>query len=180
MQKKLKSSVPPEQLFIERVLQLLKEGGRTAIVLPDSILGSPGLEYIRQWLIRKTRIVASIDLHADTFQPHNGTQTSVLILRKKTQAEKDAEEKSGMMAPYKIFMAMVERVGHDKRGNKIYKRDEEGNVIVKAEEKTVTERALDGSLAYRTEMQQEKVVNDQTILVADVFEKWKREEGIQW
>ncbi|MBR1766492.1 MAG: type I restriction enzyme HsdR N-terminal domain-containing protein, partial [Bacteroidales bacterium] len=44
---RLQSSVPPEQLFIERILQLLKEVGRTAIVLPDSILGSPGLEYIR-------------------------------------------------------------------------------------------------------------------------------------
>ena len=180
MQKKLKSSVPPEQLFIERVLQLLKEGGRTAIVLPDSILGSPGLEYIRQWLIHKTRIVASIDLHADTFQPHNGTQCSILFLQKKTQKEIDEEEKSGQIIDYSIFMAMIDHIGHDKRGNKIYKRDEEGNVIVKAEEKTVTERALDGSLAYRTEMQQEKVVNDQTILVADVFEKWKREEGIQW
>lgn len=180
MQNKLKSSVPPEQLFIERVLQLLKEGGRTAIVLPDSILGSPGLEYIRQWLIRKTRIVASIDLHADTFQPHNGTQCSILFLQKKTQNEIDKEEKSGQIIDYNIFMAMIDHIGHDKRGNKIYKRDEEGNVIVKAEEKTVTERALDGSLAYRTEMQQEKVVNDQTVLVADVFEKWKREEGIQW
>lgn len=34
---RLQSSVPPEQLFIERIIQLLKEGGRTAIVLPDSI-----------------------------------------------------------------------------------------------------------------------------------------------
>jgi len=180
MQKKLKSSVPPEQLFIERVLQLLKKGGRTAIVLPDSILGSPGLEYIRQWLIHKTKIIASIDLHADTFQPHNGTQCSILFLQKKTQKEIDAEEKSGQIIDYNIFMAMIDHIGHDKRGNKIYKRDEKGNVIVKAEEKTVTERSLDGSLVYRTEMQQEKIINDQTVLVADVFEKWKREEGIQW
>ena len=63
------TSVPPEQLFIERCLQLLKPGGRLAIVLPDSILGNLGLEYIRQWLIEKTRIVASVDLHVDTFQP---------------------------------------------------------------------------------------------------------------
>ena len=54
---RLQSSVPPEQLFIERIIQLLKEGGRTAIVLPDSILGAPGLEYIRHWLIKKTKII---------------------------------------------------------------------------------------------------------------------------
>ena len=39
------SSVPPEQLFIERCLQFLKPSGRLAIVLPDSILGKP-----RTWL----------------------------------------------------------------------------------------------------------------------------------
>lgn len=40
------------------------------IVLPDSILGSPGLGYIREWLIKNHHIIASIDLHADTFQSH--------------------------------------------------------------------------------------------------------------
>ena len=100
------------------------------IVLPDSILGSPGLGYIREWLIRNHRIVASIDLHVDTFQPRNGTQTSVLFLQKKTDAQKDQEEKSGNMADYNIFMAMVEKVGHDKRGNPLFKRDKEGNEIL--------------------------------------------------
>ena len=84
----LRSSVPPEILFIERCTQLLKPGGRMGIVLPDSILGSPGLGYIRAWLIRNHKILASIDLHADTFQPHNGTQTSVLILQKKNRPPK--------------------------------------------------------------------------------------------
>ena len=65
------------------------------IVLPDAILGSPGLGYIREWLIQNHRIIASIDLHVDTFQPRNGTQTSVLILQKKTQAKKDAERERG-------------------------------------------------------------------------------------
>ena len=86
--------------------------------------------YIREWIIQNHRIVASIDLNADTFQPRNGTQTSVLILQKKTQEQRDAEEKSGKMADYNIFMAMVEKVGHDKRGNPLFKRDKEGNEIL--------------------------------------------------
>lgn len=128
--KTLQSFVPPEILFIERCTQFLVQGGRMGIVLPDSILGSPGLGYIREWLIQNHRIIASIDLNADTFQPHNGTQTSVLFLQKKTQAQKDAEEKSRAMADYNIFMAMVEKVGHDKRGNPTFKRDKEGNEIL--------------------------------------------------
>lgn len=39
------------------------------IVLPDSILGSPGLGYIREWMIRNHRIIASIDLNVDTVSP---------------------------------------------------------------------------------------------------------------
>ena len=36
------------------------------IVLPDAILGAPGLLYVRYWIIKYCRIVASIDLHPDT------------------------------------------------------------------------------------------------------------------
>ena len=177
---RLQSSVPPEQLFIERILQLLKEGGRTAIVLPDSILGSPGLEYIRYWLIKKTRIIASVDLHADAFQPHNGTQCSILFLQKKTQKEMDDEEKSGQIIDYNIFMTMIDHIGHDKRGNIIFKRDEKGNIIMTEKEETVAEKDSDGNVVYRKETRQEKGVNDQTVLVADVFAKWKEQEGIAW
>lgn len=180
MTSRLQSSVPPEQLFIERIMQLLKEGGRAAIVLPDSILGSPGLEYIRHWLIKKTRIVASVDLHADAFQPHNGTQCSILILQKKTQKEIDEEEKSGQIIDYDIFMTMIDHIGHDKRGNIIFKRDEKGNIIMTEKEETITERDTEGNIIYRKETHQEKGINDQTVLVADVFAKWKRKEGIAW
>ena len=73
-------SQPPEILFIERCVKFLKPGtGRGAIVLPDGILGSPGLGYVREWILSNTRILASIDLHPDTFQPDVSIQTSVLL-----------------------------------------------------------------------------------------------------
>ena len=37
---------------------------------------------------------------------------------------------SGEMATYKIFMANVKKVGKDRRGNFIYKKDEKGRDIV--------------------------------------------------
>ena len=177
---RLQSKVPPEQLFIERVIQLLREGGRTAIVLSDSILGSPGLEYIRHWLIMKTKIVASVDLHADAFQPRNGTQCSILFLQKKTQKEIDEEEKKRTIASYPIFMTMIDNIGHDKRGNKIFKRDEKGNVIMCEKTQNVWEKDIDGRTVVRKEVTQEKIVNDQTVHVANIFEKWKINEGISW
>lgn len=130
MTNKYQSSVSPEILFIERCFQFLKPGGRMGIVLPDALLGSPGTGYIREWLIKNTKIIASIDLHEDTFQPRNGTQTSVLILQRKTKEEISTEESMGQMADYNIYMAIVDKIGHDKRGNTLFKRDSEGNEIM--------------------------------------------------
>ncbi len=179
---KFQSSSPPEQLFIERCLQLLKPGGRLAIVLPDAILGSPSLGFIRQWLVQRTRIIASIDLHPDTFQPRNGTQTSILILQKKTKEEIDKEAQSHQMADYNIFMAIVDKVGHDKRGNPLFKRDKQGNEILVPEK---VEKILElGEIANGTRTvktaSKKRLRDDQTPLVAMAFNDWKKREGIEW
>lgn len=160
-------SMPPEQLFIERCVQFLKPGGRLAIVLPDSILGAPGLLHIREWLLKNTYIIASIDLHADTFQPSTGVQTSVLVVQKKTE-----EEKREPAHNYPIFMAMVERIGHDKRGNPLYKRDKDGEILY-------FKRVLlleNGDI----EEYDEPELDDQTLLVPDIFTEWKHKEGFSW
>ena len=178
---RLQSSVPPEILFIERCTQFLVPGGRMGIVLPDSILGAPGLGYIREWLIQNHRIIASVDLHVDTFQPRNGTQTSVLILQKKTQEEKDKEEKSGIIADYNIFMTMVEKVGHDKRGNPLFVRDKDGNEILIPDTNSVLVHATTSTGEHTVSHEQRvKVRDDQTVLIPAIFARWKQEEGIGW
>lgn len=178
---KLQSSVPPEILFIERCSQFLKEDGRLGIVLPDSILGSPGLGYIREWLIKNFRIIASLDLHQDTFQPRNGTQTSVLILQKKTKEKKISEEITGEMADYNIFMAMVEKIGHDKRGNPVFKRDKDGNEILVPDRNNVVIMSKIGN-GTKTAAHERKVkeIDDQTKLVPSIFSDWKVQEGLSW
>jgi type I restriction enzyme M protein len=160
-------SVPPEQLFIERCVQFLKPGGRMAIVLPDSILGAPGLVHIRKWILKYTRIIASIDLHADTFQPKNGTQTSVLILQKKSETEISEPEWN-----YSIFMAIIDKVGHDKRGNPIFKRDKDGEILYFR--KTVVNETGD------VEEFEEPELDDQTSVVPSPFIEWKIKEGFSW
>ncbi len=178
----LQTSVPPEQLFIERCLQFLKPGGRLAIVLPDSILSNPGLGHIRRWLLEKTRIVASIDLHVDTFQPRNGTQTSVLILQKKTQEEISEERYTRYIAPYNIFMTMVEKVGHDRRGNTLFKRDKDGNEIwvPEANVSPINYGNAENAVADLQTERQTRIIDDQTREVPQLFEQWKKEEGIGW
>ena len=147
-----RTALPPEQLFIERCLGFLKPGGLLGIVLPDSILSNPGLTWIREWILKKTYIIASIDLPVETFEPHTGTQTSILILRKKTpEQEKYSED-------YEIFMAIPEKVGHDRRGNKVFKTTPEGDVEL--DEKG------------------EKVIDDHLFLVAEMFKEWIRGKGV--
>lgn len=179
MSERYQSSVPPEILFIERCYQFLKPGGRMGIVLPDALLGSPGTGYIREWLIKNTKIIASIDLHEDTFQPRNGTQTSVLILQKKTPDEIALEKSSGLMADYNIYMAIVEKIGHDKRGNTLYRRDKDGNEIMVPEKQTIIKIDEVSSGAKTAQMEsRERVVDDQTTLVPAIFQEWKIHEGI--
>lgn len=176
------SPTPPEQLFIERCLQLLKPGGRMAIVLPDSILGSPGLGHIRQWLLGEAKIIASLDLDSDTFQPHTGVQTSILILQKKTAEEKTEEQRTRTLRPYNIFMAVIDKVGHDKRGNNLYQRDEHGEEILVEVDENIAEldKTSSGKTTVKPAKRLEKVPDDQTRAVPAVFGEWKRSEGIAW
>lgn len=174
---KLQKAVPPEILFIERDLQLLKGGGRMAIVLPDAILGAPGLQYLRQWILEKAKIVASIDLDKDTFQPKNGTQTSVLFLVKKTKKELELEKSSDKKIKYPVFMAVADKIGHDKRGNPIYRRDDKGNEIVESIEEDVKEE-IEGKIQLKKIESKRKLLDDQTDEIAKLFLKWKQDKEI--
>lgn len=170
--RQLQKSQPPEILFVERCVQMLKPGtGRMAIVLPDGILGSPGLAYVREWIFEQTRVLASIDLHPDSFQPGNSTQTSILILQRKRVDEIEFERALGRKQNYDVFMALANHIGHDKRGNKTFVRDAEGNEIVE----TIVDRIREfhnGIPTYRTVEVKQKVRDDNTQQIAEAFRQW--------
>lgn len=166
------SARPPEILFIERCVQLLKPGtGRAAIVLPDGILGSPGLGYVRQWLLTYTTILASVDLHPDTFQPGTSVQTSVLVIQRKLERQVREENAAGRINDYDIFMAICDHIGHDKRGNSVYVRDDQGFEIVRETADAVT-TASDGEDGEQQFLAKERVPDDNTELIAEEFRSW--------
>lgn len=168
------SSRPPEILFIERCVQLLKpETGRAALVLPDGILGSPGLGFVRQWILTHTTILASVDLHPDTFQPGTSVQTSVLVLQRKSERQIREEIAAGQIKDYEIFMAICDRIGHDKRGNAVYMRDDKGFEIVRETADAVTTSA-DGDDDEQKHLARERVVDDNTRDIAKEFQAWLR------
>lgn len=172
----IQKSQPPEILFIERCIKFLKPGtGRAALVLPDGILGSPGLGYVREWILRNARILASIDLHPDTFQPFVSIQTSVLILQRKTDELIAVESAANRINDYPVFMAIANHIGHDKRGNVNYVRDRKGNEIVEEIEEQVKDWE-NGLPVYRQQTTRRKVVDDNTLQIAQAFRKWLSEQ----
>lgn len=74
-------------LFIERIIKMLKPGGRAAIVLPQGKFNNSSLAFIREWILRKARLLAVVGLHGNSFKPHTGTKTSVLFIQKYTEKE---------------------------------------------------------------------------------------------
>lgn len=174
---RLRSSMPPEQLFLERCLAFLRPGGRLAIVLPDSILSNPGLEFIRKWLLRQTRVIASISLPQLTFEPYTGTKTSVLVLQKKHPAQVKAESEAGTLSDYEIFMATPKAVGHDRRGNPYLLRTPDGDAIEYEREMTMTRRDADGKFERVKRIQKAMLVHDELPEVSRYFREWLEYPG---
>lgn len=103
---KNKRSQKTEILFIERCLKLLKNGGRLGIVLPDSILNTTTLQYVRDYIIQHSKILAVISLPHHTFVPSGaGVKPSLLFLEKSIPSKNN----------YQVFMGVAKHVGYDAR-----------------------------------------------------------------
>lgn len=76
-----------ENLFIERYYQLLKEGGRLGVVLPESVFDTTENKYIRLFLFKYFNIKAVVSLPQVTFEPFTSTKTSLLFAQKKTKKQ---------------------------------------------------------------------------------------------
>jgi type I restriction enzyme M protein len=173
-----KGSVAPEILFIERCIKWLKPGtGRMGIVLPDGVLGNPAAEYIRWWIIRETQVLASVDLPVEAFiaEANVNILTSLLFLRRKSEEEKRAEALGGI-DEYPVFMAVADKVGFDRRGNKLYKRTPDGEEIV--EPKQHIERIrIGGRFVERTLTRSEKIEDNDLPVIAEKYREFLKEQN---
>lgn len=99
---------PPQILFIERSIQLLKDGGRLGIIIPETFLHAPKLRFVLQFM-KEHNIYCIIDLPHNTFRPHNNAKCIAVFLEKnKPQTEK-------------IMMCVAEEMGHNHQGSPIYR-----------------------------------------------------------
>jgi len=113
----------PDILFIEQNIRLLKPGeGRLAIVMPYQLLSGAQATYIRYWLMLNCEITAVIDLPPETFQPHTGTKTALVILRRRKTPLSNIDDYEDT----EIFMGTPRWIGHDRRGNPTFERSPDG------------------------------------------------------
>jgi type I restriction enzyme M protein len=106
-----KKNQKTEILFIERCLDFLKTNGKMAIVLPDGILTNSSLQYVRDFLMEKSQILAVVSLPQFAFTHFGaGVKSSLVFVRKKKENERASN--------YPIFMAISEHIGYDATGRK--------------------------------------------------------------
>lgn len=116
-----RQGVAPELLFLEKCLDWVKNGGIIGIVMAKGQLDNREALAVRKTICEKAQILAIINLHEDTFEPFCGSKASVIFLRKQQHVSLD----------YRIFMAISNKVGQTSRGEAIFKKDSEGNPIIK-------------------------------------------------
>ena len=108
---KLKKDETPHVLFVERSMQLLRDGGRMALILPESVLHGKNQSYVRDFITEGNNLKWVIDLPGNTFAPYTTAKCVAFILEK------------GVAQQEKINMLVLDQVGHDHHGKELFKWD---------------------------------------------------------
>lgn len=78
--------------FVLKIIEMLKEGGRASIILPEGLLEAPSLSDFRDYLLRQCKIEAIISLPKFAFAPYTKWKTYVIFLEKREKILQTIEE----------------------------------------------------------------------------------------
>src|SRR5262249_40042195 len=73
-----------ERLFVALIVRMLKDGGRSATIVPDGVLfgSSKAHKALRAMLVTQNTLEAVISLPSGVFKPYAGVSTAVLVFTK--------------------------------------------------------------------------------------------------
>jgi type I restriction enzyme M protein len=173
-------SMAPEQLFIQRAIEWVKPGGRIGIVLPNGILSNPGPtdEAIRRYILENCWVLASVELPVETFvvDANVNILTTLLFLKRKTGQEVQ-NHRMGTERPYPVFMAVAEKVGFDRRGNDLFRREPNGEFVVETE--VVMERLHIGDkVVTRPLKRSKKVIDNDLPVIAERYREFRAKHPV--
>lgn len=102
-------------IFLENAVRVLRENGRMAIVLSNSIASIDAHKEARIWLCENMRIVAIIDLPPNIFA-EAGVSPTIIFAYKPKQDELENLQKNN----YQVFSKEIKKVGYEvKTKNKV-------------------------------------------------------------
>ncbi|NEX46974.1 N-6 DNA methylase [Pseudotabrizicola algicola] len=164
---KLEKAVARDLLFIERNLDFLKPGGRMAVVLPQGRFNNSSDQRLREFIMERCRILAVVGLHPNTFKPHTGTKTSVLLVQKWND-----DPAKGPLCPkvedYDIFFATQQVESVDNSGRKVYRKNADGTFM----------RDTHGHFVVSHDLFNHDGLTEDGI--AEAFEEFARKEGFSF
>ena len=78
-----------ELLFLLLILEMLKPGGRAAVIVPDGVLfgSSKAHKAVREMLVEENGLEAVISLPSGVFKPYAGVSTAILLFRKGSETK---------------------------------------------------------------------------------------------
>lgn len=78
-----------ELLFLQHIIQTLKEGGRAGVILPEGVMFQSGAaQKIREILLNQCETFTVVSMPAGVFQPYTGVKTDLLFFKKGTATQK--------------------------------------------------------------------------------------------
>ncbi|MEW6750861.1 MAG: N-6 DNA methylase [Candidatus Latescibacterota bacterium] len=115
----LRSRVPPQLLFLEKCVRLLRPGGRCGMVVPESLISSAQYRFAVQYLLDHCSVQLVAGMPESMFKTSGKggthTKTCLLVFEKKP---------SGGRRPRRpIFFAEAQWCGNDSRGRRIDRDD---------------------------------------------------------
>ena len=113
---RLTKKVPPQVLFAEKCIKLLKPGGRLGMVVPESLITSKIYRHVVQYFRDNGHFNIIVGMPEDFFKTSgkNGTHTKVCLI---TFIKRKVKEDN------KIFFAEAKHCGNDSRGRNIDRDD---------------------------------------------------------
>ncbi len=159
---KYQTKVGRDILFIERNLDMLKDGGRMAVVLPQGRFNNSSDKHIRDFIAERCRILAVVGLHGNVFKPHAGIKTSILIVQKWD------DELCPKSDDYNIFFATMQKPSKDNSGEKIYLKNADGTNILDKHDHLI----IDHDLFNHDELTQDGI--------AEAFSEFAKKEGLSF
>ncbi|WP_395794076.1 N-6 DNA methylase [Aquimonas sp.] len=164
---KRETSVARDLLFVERNLDFLRPGGRMAVVLAQGRFNNSSDKRMREFVMERCRILAVVGLHANTFKPHTGTKTSVLLVQKWND-----DAKAGPLCPrvedYDIFFGTQQVESVDNSGRKVYRKNSDGTFM----------RDTHGHFVVSHDLFNHDGLTEDGI--AEAFEEFARKEGFSF